>query len=770
MTIESNIKSNRWAKFAELFALFDPRQVMLEQLQPLLRGAGSSMVANAIVALIVFAVISTEEIQQTARVWTASCLVVVACSIVALAIARQNFNSLAGLKTASWIVTASSALRGLVWGTGFYLLMPQANNYEQIMLGWMIAGMICGGAFSNWSHPASALAFSASAALGGFVGMSGVAGVGETWMPYAVLVLLVLLMRLVLVSVSVLRQSVIAEQQVAAKNEVIGLLLRDFEENASDWLWESDDRGVMIRGVDRLARMIEQPIEKLALKPIVTIAQIYAPEENANAIFCAKFKAGETINNQIVALSANGMERYLKLSAKPFLDESNICTGWHGVASDVTDERIADMKVRKLALFDTLTDLPNRGFFYDQLDKTIAAKSKSQSWVMYLDLDGFKSVNDTYGHAAGDQLLRSVSVRLASCLPAKGMLARLGGDEFAIICNGTQERIAQYAMSIAQATELAFLVNGNDINIGVSIGIAPILENVSDRDELMRRADVALYAAKHQGKGVARYYDEELDRAQLRRKDIESGLRKGLAQELFKLHYQPIVDLSTGQTHAYEALLRLETPELGHVSPVEFIPVAEDCGIISDIGDWVIQTACKDAVRWPNNICVAVNVSSLQLRSHRILTVVTQALAESNLPASRLELELTESALVENVEHTTKILADLKTLGVRLALDDFGTGYSSLAHLHQFNFDKIKIDRSFVQSFGERRESTAVVNAVAHLARDLGITMTAEGVETAAHMEAMREVGCDQVQGYLLGKPQAVPEASVVDVDVKKQA
>jgi diguanylate cyclase (GGDEF)-like protein len=770
MKPEKTAKPTARQKLLGLLALFNPGNVVPEQLHPLLRGGGSSMAANAIVALIVYAAIDTEALRQTARMWTMCCLVVVACSLVALIVVRQNFSALAGLRTASWIVTVASGIRGLVWGIGFYLLMPDADNYEQIMLGWMIAGMICGGAFTNWSHPASALAFAALAALGGFLGMSGVPGLSHTWMPFAVLVLLVLLMRLVLVSVSVLRQSVIAEQQVVAKSEVIGLLLRDFEENASDWLWETDSRGLLIRGADRLARLLELSTDRIAKKPMAVIVEIFATEENANAMFFAKLKAFESFSNQIVALNGGGMDRYLKLSAKPFLNAEGVCTGWHGVASDVTDERIADMKVRKLALFDTLTELPNRAFFYDQLDKTIGSKLKTQSWVMYLDLDGFKAVNDTYGHAAGDQLLRSVAARLSSCLPAKGMLARLGGDEFAIICSGPQERIAQYASSIAEATELAFLVNSNDISIGVSIGIAPILDAVTDRDELMRRADVALYAAKHQGRGTARYYDEALDRTQLRRKDIEVGLRKALSLELFKLHYQPIVDMNSGKTQAYEALLRLETPELGHVQPSEFIPIAEDCGLISEIGDWVIQKACKDAARWPNNIGVAVNVSSLQLRSHRILSVVTQALADANLPASRLEIELTESALVENIEHTMKILADLKSLGVRLALDDFGTGYSSLSHLHQFNFDKIKIDRSFVQSFGERRESAAVVNAVAHLARDLGISMTAEGVETAAHMAAMREVGCDEVQGYLLGRPQALPQESVVDVFGHKKA
>jgi diguanylate cyclase (GGDEF)-like protein len=770
MTVIASKKSKFRSKIQNLAALFNPRFVMIEQLQPLLKSGNSSLVANAIMAIIVFAVIENAASREVVQAWTATCLVVIACGLVALSVVRSHFNTEQHVRSAFYILTISSAMRGAIWGVCFFLLMPKADTYEQIMLGWLIAGLMCGGAFSAWSLPAAALSFAGFAALGGFLGMSEAPGVGGTWMPLAVPVLFVFLMRAVLESVVVFRQSVAAEHQVAAKNEVIGLLLRDFEENASDWLWETDGEGCLTRGVERFARILELPVEKISAKSLVMIAEVFALNETANAVFTAKYNSSDRFSNQIVALSANGMERFIKLSAQPFLDRIGLCSGWHGVASDVTDERIADMKVRKLALFDSLTELPNRAFFYDRLDSALAAAAVSQCWIMYLDLDGFKGVNDTFGHATGDQLLRAVAIRMSSCLPAKGMLARLGGDEFAVVCNGPQEKIATYAKQILDSTELAFQVGNNDIQIGVSIGIAPVLTSIDNRDELMRRADVALYAAKHQGKGVARYYDEDLDRLQLRRKDIEAGLRIGLAQDLFRLHYQPIVDVQSGRTHSYEALLRLETPELGRVTPDEFIPVAEESGLITEIGDWVVRTACKEAARWPNNISVAVNISPLQLKSHHILAVVTQALADANLPASRLELELTESALVENVEQTTRILHDLKVLGVRLALDDFGTGYSSLSHLHQFNFDKIKIDRSFVQSFGTRRESTAVVNAVALLARDLGILMTAEGVETAEHMKAMESVGCDQVQGYLLGKPQAMPDELSTDTIEKRTA
>jgi diguanylate cyclase (GGDEF)-like protein len=750
-------KHNLFAMIRGWITLYDPRLVMIEQLQPLLKGSGTSLASNAIVALIVATVIKSPEQAQTVRAWATFCFTVIACSVVALSVVKRDFNSPDNRVAASLILTCTSAARGFTWGMGFMLLMPNADSYEQIMLGWAIAGLMCGGAFSTWSHPAAAAAFAGLVGLGGFIGMSQVPGVGATWMPYAVPVLFFFLMRAGLVSVNILRQSVVAEKQLVAKNEVIGLLLRDFEENSSDWLWQTDRRGLLQRGAERFARVFEISIEKVASRSLLVLTEVLGNDDADNGLFRAKFNAGESFSNQIIAFTSGGMDRYLKLSAKPFLNPDGSIAGWHGVASDVTDERLADLKVRKLALFDTLTDLPNRAFFYDRLEATLSVVSKTQSWVMYLDLDGFKAVNDSFGHASGDQLLRAVAARLSGCLPAKGMLARLGGDEFSVVCSGAKDRIDDYAKRITSALSAPFKLGNNDINIGISIGIAQVFEGIGSRDELMRRADVALYAAKNTGRGGVRYYDEDLDRAQLRRRDVEVGLRQALAHQLFKIHYQPIVDIQSGRTHAYEALLRLETAELGKVGPDEFIPVAEETGLIGDIGDWVIRKACADAARWPNDVCVAVNVSPLQLQSYRILNIVTSALADSGLQPSRLELELTENALIENVEQTTRILGDLKILGVRLALDDFGTGYSSLSHLHQFQFDKIKIDRSFVQSFGERKESAAIVNAVAHLARDLGITMTAEGVETAEHMNAMRDVGCDHVQGFLLGRPNAVP-------------
>ncbi len=752
LTHNSGFKRRMKAKAA----LFHPKNALLEQLQPVLQAGGSALVVNAAMAILVAIVVHSSGQGQVALLWSCWCISIVLCSFVSLNLVNRHFNSSAGLLTGSWVLTIANGFRGLVWGVGFAVLMPAADSYEQIMLGWLVAGMMCGGAFTAWSMPSAAFAFTALAGIGGFLGMLGVPGVGQTWMPYAVPLLFLLLMRTILVSTEVFRKSVFSEREVADKNGVISLLLRDFEENASDWLWETDSQGYLVRGAERFARLMELPEEGFQGRTLIVLSELHGTDDPGNEIFRTKLKLKEPFGSHVIAWGEIGMERYLKLSAKPFRNRDGDFTGWHGVAADVTDERIADMKVRKLALFDALTELPNRAFYYDRLATTLQSQSRASSWVMYLDLDGFKSVNDTFGHAAGDVLLRSVAGRIASCLPAKGMLARLGGDEFAVICAGPRERIEGYARQILASLELPCAIGTSDVAVGVSIGIAQVLQDIDNRDELMRRADVALYAAKAQGRGMVRFYDEALDSIQMRRKDIEIGLRKALANDQFTLHYQPIVDIQSGEVHAYEALLRLETPELGKVAPDDFIPIAEETGLIGEIGDWVIYQACMDAAQWPNSLCVAVNISPLQLTSMRILSVVTQALAKSRLAPGRLELELTESALIENVEHTTRVLADLKSLGVRLALDDFGTGYSSLSHLHQFNFDKIKLDRSFVQSFGERKESTAVVNAVVHLAHDLGISMTAEGIETVKHMNAMREAGCNHAQGYFLGRPEPI--------------
>jgi PAS domain-containing protein len=377
--MKSSAKPSSLTTIRERLAVYDPRAVLFEQLQPLLTGAGTTLLSNAIVAVIVAAVMHAPEQAALARSWAVVCIAVVALSAICFWVVKTRFATPERHVAASWIMTTASALRGMTWGAGFMLLMPTASPYEQIMLGWAIAGLMCGGAFSTWSLPAAAAAFAGFAGLGGFLGMVSTPGVGETWMPYAVPVLFVFLMRAVMVSVNVLRQRVLAEKQLLSKNDVISLLLRDFEENASDWLWETDRHGRLQRGADRFARVLELSVDKVAQNSLLKLSEIFGNEESDNANFGEKMTANESFSNQIICFSIGGLDRYLKLSAKPLLDKEGKFAGWHGVASDVTDERLADLKVRKLALFDTLTELPNRAFFYDRLDATLLAKTKTVS-------------------------------------------------------------------------------------------------------------------------------------------------------------------------------------------------------------------------------------------------------------------------------------------------------------------------------------------------------------------------------------------------------
>lgn len=404
--------------------------------------------------------------------------------------------------------------------------------------------------------------------------------------------------------------------------------------------------------------------------------------------------------------------------------------------------------------------------FQEQLGLVLSEGASCNTWVMYLDLDGFKTINDTMGHAMGDKVLRCFADRLKDCIGGQDLLARIGGDEFAILAHGSRLEIDRLWQKIVSAAAWVFELDGHNLYIGASIGIAEVREARITSDELLRQADLALYRAKSEGRGTARFFECAVDRALEQRKLIERELRVALVRKEFVLHYQPIYSFKNKKLLGYEALLRWEHREFGDIAPDVFVPIAEDAGLISDLGSWVLHQACKDAMSWPKHVRIAVNVSSLQLRTKRFLAHVTSALAESGLPTNRLELELTESALIENYEMAGQMISDLKKLGVRIALDDFGTGYSSLAYLHQFQFDKIKIDRSFVQAYETRRESAAVVNAVLMLAKELGITTTAEGVETEEQFRALASRGCDQAQGFLLGRPEPL----VITSKVKRSA
>jgi len=423
----------------------------------------------------------------------------------------------------------------------------------------------------------------------------------------------------------------------------------------------------------------------------------------------------------------------------------------------VTERRQAEDKIMHMARHDALTNLPNRLLFREKMEQALARDEKLA--VLFLDLDRFKSVNDTLGHPVGDELLRAVTKRLEMAVRSADTVARLGGDEFAIIQIDAEPTDAtELAARIIDSINEPFEVLGHHVVIGTSIGIAVAPTDGSEPDQLLRNADMALYRAKSEGRGTYHFFQPEMDAQMQARHSVEVDLRKALAAEEFELYYQPLVDLASNSVCGFEALVRWNHPERGLVAPDEFIPVAEEIGLIVPIGDWVLQQACRDAAKWSDKITVAVNLSAAQFRNPTLALSVVGALAKSGLPASRLELEITETVLLQDSKSVLDVLHQIRALGVRISMDDFGTGYSSLSYLRSFPFDKIKIDRSFIRELGKENDCVAIIRAVTRLGHSLGMVTTAEGVETKAQLEILRAEGCTQAQGYLFSPALPIAE------------
>ena len=433
---------------------------------------------------------------------------------------------------------------------------------------------------------------------------------------------------------------------------------------------------------------------------------------------------------------------------------------------EIADRQESQARSQYLAYHDSLTGLGNRLLFKEQLEEALKDVSVTPHplAVLFLDLDGFKAVNDTLGHSVGDLLLKSVATKLRDILPRTDRIARLGGDEFAIL----QISATQPGSSIALAEKIIEVVgqpnsiDGHDVTVGASVGIAVAHPGDMNTENFLKSADLAMYSAKSDGRGTYRMFDPAMDAIVQARRLLERDMRTALAQDGFRLFYQPLVNLQSKKVTAFEALMRWQHPERGMVPPSDFIPVAEEMGLIVQLGEWALRQACAEATEWPDGICVSVNLSPLQFSKGNLVSSVMSALASAGLPASRLELEITESVLLEKSERNITILNQLRELGVRISMDDFGTGYSSIGYLRSFPFDKIKIDQSFVRDLLVDEGSLAIVRAIAGLGASFGMTTTAEGVETEEQMRCLNLEGCIEVQGYLYSKP--VPANEIVGV------
>jgi diguanylate cyclase (GGDEF)-like protein/PAS domain S-box-containing protein len=431
--------------------------------------------------------------------------------------------------------------------------------------------------------------------------------------------------------------------------------------------------------------------------------------------------------------------------------------GWVATFEDVTERRLAEAQIMHMARHDALTDLPNRVLFRERMEQALDRGETLA--VLFVDLDRFKAVNDTLGHPVGDALLCAVTKRLKDAVRGSDMVARLGGDEFAIVQAGARPTDAsELAGRIIETVSRPYDVLGQQLVIGASVGIAVAPNDGREPDQLLRNADMALYRAKSSGRGSYHFFQPEMDAQMQERHALEVDLRKAIGQGEFEVYYQPIVEVARRQICGFEALVRWNHPSRGVVSPGVFIPIAEDIGLIGALGDWVLRQACRDAAAWPDNISVAVNLSAVQFRNPALPLSIVSALAAAGLPAERLELEITESVLLQDDRAVIDLLHQIRALGVRISMDDFGTGYSSLGYLRSFPFDKIKIDRSFIQELGKKDDCLAIVRAVAQLGADIGMITTAEGVETDEQLDILRIEGCNLAQGYLFSPPQRIGE------------
>ena len=428
---------------------------------------------------------------------------------------------------------------------------------------------------------------------------------------------------------------------------------------------------------------------------------------------------------------------------------------------DITEREKAEAEIKHLARHDGLTDLLNRASFYEEVGRLLGQLGRAESIaILSIDLDHFKSVNDSLGHPIGDLLLKAAAGRMKAGVREEDFVARLGGDEFAIVLVLPEDPpdVAAFSTRLIETLTAPYELSGHQVVIGASVGIALAPADGTDPDTLMKNADLALYRAKAEGGSLYSFFEPEMDARMQQRRQLELDLRNAVVNGEFELHYQPVIDLKSNSVTSCEALIRWNHPERDQVPPDEFVAVAEETGLIVPMGEWILRQACMDAVTWPPQITVAVNLSPAQFKSKHLVQAVRDALASSGLPASRLELEITELVLLEDNEGTLSILHELRDLGIRIAMDDFGTGYSSLGYLRSFPFDKIKIDQTFIQDLPHKEESLAIVRAVVGLGSSLGITTTAEGVETEEQLRSVASEGCTEFQGYIFSKPQPAHE------------
>ncbi|PPD42355.1 MAG: sensory box/response regulator [Methylocystis sp.] len=731
--------------------------VKVEQIDMALRLAPLSIGLITLGLLVLTAIFWSPEKQAYLACLTVANLALAAISLPYCKRWRENPRPVAVSATQFAHIRAVAFLYGAMIGSISTFLYVDGDPQVRLLIAASVAGAI-GSCITVSFVPALAVAYTAPVVLQSFISL---AATGEMFSIYAAVMEVLyaaFMLFLTLFLSALVKKRVVAQFNLEREQALTNLLLNDFEENANDWLWETDEALRLQHVSDRLSQVAAQ--EKRHLKNM-PIRVLFAPDgedgEEAFARLQEAVAARRAFRDVVIPVEADGERRWWLLSGKPIFLSNSRFSGYRGVGADITIKKQAEDRLSFLVLHDALTSLPNRVYFQQRLGKATAElySHKTPFAVLCLDLDEFKSVNDTLGHGAGDKLLQGVASRLMRVLGPKACIARLAGDEYAVLLTGSsasdRKALSDACAAIVSEISVPFPINDAIVNVGVSIGVALAPED--GVSEIMRRADLALYQTKRTGKNAYRFYCADMDDELNARRVLGGDLQIALERGEFLLYFQPLVNAATKRIQGFEALARWDHPTRGFISPAEFIPVAEEIGAIASLGKWVIDEACRIAATWPLPVTVAVNISPVQFRHSDLPAIVAEALERHNLPAHRLELELTESAFLESTPSTHRILQQLADIGVRLSLDDFGTGYSSLSYLRRIAFNKIKIDQSFVHNLPEDERDMSIVRAIVDIATTMGVATIAEGVETEDQSRALLAQGCHQLQGYLFSRP-----------------
>lgn len=663
----------------------------------------------------------------------------------------------------------------LVWALALALFVPYCGRTEHFALWTLVAMLIAGSVVTMAAAPIATVVF---ASIAGSAAVISFLWTGDYIFALVTATFLISAIAGAVEAARTFLAARIAEAGVTEKDQVVSLLLREFEENEADWLWQIDINRRVRSPSPRFAFALGHDPQQIEGQSFIRVISGKAWESGqfppSLHDLAERLKRRESFSNLIVQVDVQGTRRWWELSGTPMLDDKGQFVGYRGVGSDVTEQRESDEKIAYLARYDTLTGLPNRLMLTEALGEALryAMQWRSSCAFLMIDLDRFKSVNDSLGHQVGDKLLAQVSGRLKQVAGENCQIGRLGGDEFAVVIRDASNvsNIKRVAKQVIETLSHPYDVDNHTLFIGASVGSAIGPRDGDNVEALMRNADLALYRAKDEGGGEHWIYEPSLHADAEEKRKLELSLRRAMGNQELKLNFQPVVDANSEQVVSFEALLRWHSKEHGFVSPGKFIPLAEDTRLIVPIGEWVLQEACRHAARWPGNVKVAVNVSGEQLLEPGFSANVVRALADTGLPAHRLEVEVTESIFLRDGRTARQTLEEIMALGCSVALDDFGTGYSSLGYLRTLRFSTIKVDRSFVQGAAQgSAESLAIIRAVVAMAQSLEMSTTAEGVESEREVAMIRELGCNKIQGYYFGRPMEPAEALNL-IDCKRRA